>query len=167
MSKPVEYQAFTVVYDMLVSEISTPIKIEPPITSNKGLLGTRIEIEALWDTGATMTCIKPSLLDKLKLRQSKLIDSITMSGIGGDIKADGTLVSIWLTPNFVIEFCPVYIADFPGDEELLIGMDIISMGDFAICNADNKTSFSFAIPPFPDRINLTDKAVAINNTNTV
>jgi hypothetical protein len=88
-----------------------------------------------------------------------------MSGIGGDVEADGTLVSIWLAPNFVLELCPVYIIDFPGDEELLIGMDIIGMGDFAVCNTEEKTSFSFAVPPFPDRINFAEKADKLNRTN--
>jgi predicted aspartyl protease len=162
MSKPVEYRAFTIVYEEIAIEISTPIRLEPIYTTDKNLIGTQLEIEALWDTGATMTCVKPSLRDKLKLRQSELVESITMSGIGGDVEADGTLVSIWLTPDFAIELCPVYVTDFPGDEELLIGMDIISMGDFAVCNADGKTSVSFAIPPFPDRINLADKADAMN-----
>jgi hypothetical protein len=162
MSNPVEHRAFIIEYEGLTYEISTPVQLEPIYTTDKNLLGTQTEIEALWDTGATMTCIKPSLRDRLKLRQSELVEPITMSGIGGDVEADGTLVSIWLTPNFVIELCPVYIADFPGDEELLIGMDIITMGDFAVCNANGKTLCSFAVPPFPDRINLADKADRIN-----
>jgi predicted aspartyl protease len=165
MSKPIEHRAFTIVYEGIAEEISTPVQLEPIDTADKSLLGAQIEIEALWDTGATMTCIKPSLRDRLKLRQSELVESIIMSGIGGDVEADGTLVSIWLTSNFVIELCPVYIADFPGDEELLIGMDIITMGDFAVCNADGKTSFSFAVPPFPDRINLADRADSANKQN--
>jgi hypothetical protein len=162
MSRSIEYRAFTIEYEELTSEISTPVRLEPLYTTDKKLLGAQIEIEALWDTGATMTCIKPSLRDRLKLRPSELVESITMSGIGGDVEADGALVTIWLTPNFAVEFCPVYIADFPGEEELLIGMDIITMGDFAVCNAGGKTSFSFAIPPFPDKINLADKADAAN-----
>jgi hypothetical protein len=157
-----EHRAFTIVYEGLTNEISTPVQVEPICTTDKCLLGTQIEINAFWDTGAVITCIKPSLRDKLKLHKSELVESITMSGIGGDVEADGTLVSIWLTPNFVVELCPVYIADFPGDEELLIGMDIITMGDFIVCNTDGKTSCSFAVPPFPDRIDLTDKADAAN-----
>jgi hypothetical protein len=162
MSSRAEHRAFTVNHEGLTNEISTPVQLEPIYTADKNLLNTQTEIEALWDTGATMTCIKPSLRDRLKLRQSELIEPITMSDIGGDVEADGTLVSIWLAPNFVIELCPVYIADFSGDEELLIGMDIITMGDFAICNTGNKTSVSFAVPPFPDRISFADKADTIN-----
>jgi hypothetical protein len=165
MPDSIEHRAFTLEYEGLTNEISTPVRLEPIYTTDKSLTGTQTEIEALWDTGAAMTCVKPSLRDRLKLRQSELVEPIIMSGIGGDVEADGTLVSIWLAPNFEIELCPVYIADFPGDEELLIGMDIIGMGDFAVCNADGKTSFSFAVPPFPDRINFVDKAEALNKHN--
>jgi hypothetical protein len=165
MLKPVEYRAFTITYDELAREISTPVRLEPLVTSDKRLLGTQTEVTALWDTGATMTCVKPSLRDRLKLRQSELVEPIIMSGIGGDVEADGTLVSIWPAPNFKIELCPVYITDFPGDQELLIGMDIIGMGDFAVCNANGKTSFSFAMPPFPDRVNFANKADSFNKQN--
>ncbi|MDR1095476.1 MAG: retropepsin-like domain-containing protein [Spirochaetaceae bacterium] len=163
MPKPVGHRAFTITYEALVREISTPVWLEPICTTDRTLLGAQIEISALWDTGATMTCIKPSLRDRLKLYPSSLVKPIIMSGIGGRIKADGTLVSIWLAHNFVITHCPVYIADFPGDEELLIGMDIISMGDFVVCNTGGKTSCSFAVPPFPDRIDLADIAETVNN----
>jgi hypothetical protein len=165
MPKPVGHRAFTIAYEALVREISTPVGLEPICTTDRTLLGVQAEIEAIWDTGATMTCIKPSLRDRLKLYPSNLVKPIIMSGIGGRIKAGGTLVSIWLAPNFVFELCPVYIADFPGDGELLIGMDIITMGDFAVCNADGKTSCSFAVPPFPNRINLADIAETVNKQN--
>jgi hypothetical protein len=41
-------------------------------------------------------------------------------------------------------------------------MDIIRLGDFAVCNADNKTSFSFAMPPFQDRIDFVGRADDLN-----
>jgi predicted aspartyl protease len=164
MPNPIEHRVFTIGYEELVNEISTPVRLEPVYTTDKSLLGTQVEIEAIWDTGATMTCIKPSLRDRLKLHQSELVETITMSGIGGDVEADSTLVSIWLTSDFVLELCPVYVADFPGKEELLIGMDIITMGDFVICNAGGKTSCSFAVPPFSDRIDFADKVDAIQQS---
>ena len=167
MSNHITYRVLTVEYDGQADEISTPVRVEPVITSDRDLIGTQIEAEAIWDTGATMTCIKQSLRDKLKLHKAEAVEPVTMSGIGGDVYAEGTLVSIWLTPNFLIESWPVYITDFPGDEELLIGMDIITMGDFVVCNTDCTTSFSFAVPPLPDRINLAGKARAANEQNTL
>ena len=56
----------------------------------------------------------------------------------------------------------INVVDFPGNFDMVIGMDIINMGDFAVCNADNKTSFSFIIPPLPNRINYSDIANALN-----
>ena len=61
----------------------------------------------------------------------------------------------------------MYVTEFPSNADMLIGMDIIRMGDFAVCNADGKTSFSFAVPPFPDRIDLAEKTEADNKRDTV
>jgi hypothetical protein len=45
---------------------------------------------------------------------------------------------------------------------MLIGMDIIMMGDFVISNGGGTTLFSFAIPPLPQKIDLVDEADAEN-----
>jgi hypothetical protein len=82
------------------------------------------------------------------------------------LPAELSFMSILVTESLEIELCPVYIADFDDDDfDMIIGMDIITMGDFAICNTDGKTSFSFAMPSFPDRINLADKAEAANSNS--
>jgi hypothetical protein len=45
------------------------------------------------------------------------------------------------------------INEIPGTD-VLIGMDIISMGDFAITNARGKTIFSFVIPSLNKKISF-------------
>jgi hypothetical protein len=102
------------------------------------------------------------LKDRLKSYINWAGSPTTFAGIGGKVRANFTLVSLFIADNFELEGCPVYVLDFPGNTGILIGMDIIRIGDFAVCNADGKTSFSFAMPPFPDRINLADKADAFN-----
>jgi hypothetical protein len=37
-------------------------------------------------------------------------------------------------------------------------MDIIGLGDFSISNGENSTLFSFAVPPFTNKIDLVEKA---------
>ena len=37
-----------------------------------------------------------------------------------------------------------------GDADMLIGMDIINQGDFAVTNSNGKTKFSFRIPSQAD-----------------
>jgi len=144
-----------------MDELITSASIRPMYTTDPTFHGVLFDVKVLWDTGADITCIKPALLERLKLRllESKRTE---FAGIGGNVTADATLVDLLLTPELEIEQWPVYVTDFPGDEDILIGMDIIGMGDFAVCNTDNKTSFSFVIPPFPDRINFADKAKAVN-----
>jgi len=157
----IEYRAFFVTYEGITGEINTPVGIRPINTTDPALCGVTVNVEALWDTGATATCIKPSLWERLKLCPFEP-GRTKFAGIGGSVIADVALVDLFLTSNLEIELCPIYVMDFPGDADILIGMDIIGMGDFVICNTDDKTSFSFAIPSFPDRINLADKAEITN-----
>ena len=44
-------------------------------------------------------------------------------------------------------------SNIPG-VDILIGMDIITMGDFVITNADGKTLFSFVIPTLNNKISF-------------
>lgn len=52
-----------------------------------------------------------------------------------------------------------------GDADILIGMDIIKFGDFAISNGEGQTLFSFAIPPFENKTDLLEKANKTNKNN--
>ena len=45
---------------------------------------------------------------------------------------------------------PVTLVDLGADIDILVGMDIISMGDFAITSPDGKTKFSFKYPASAD-----------------
>ena len=49
-----------------------------------------------------------------------------------------------------------------GNIDVLIGMDIIAFGDFAICNGQ---IFSYCLPPFEKPIDFVDKANRINPKN--
>jgi len=40
---------------------------------------------------------------------------------------------------------------------MIIGMDIISLGDFALGNGNNQTLFSFAVPPFQEKIDFSKR----------
>jgi len=155
-----EYRTFTAQYSGIAKNLITPASIFSEFVIGKQSDTVPLKVTALWDTGATGTCIKPWLKDRLNLRLFGTQTRIT--GVGGEIKTFVAYLNVRLMSDVEIDNCPMYVADFPGFADILIGMDIISMGDFAICNTDGKTSFSFAIPPFPDRINFTDKAKIAN-----
>ena len=121
-----------------------------------------IEVKILWDTGATLTFMKPELRDKLKLSMVRTESSAVIAGVGGQLKADFTYASILISQNFIIEYCPIYVLDFPVNADIVIGMNIINMGDFSVNNTNANTSFSFIMPPLFDRINYADIADVLN-----
>ena len=157
------YRAFIKNYNKPQKKLIMPVDILPVASSDSLISNIPIKIKSLWDTGATLTIIKPQLMDKLKLRMVRAGSSATIAGLGANMhKADYTVLSIQLRDNFEINWCPVYVLDFSVDVDIIIGMDIIGMGDFAVCNTNNETSFSFAVPSFPDRINFAEKAKIFN-----
>jgi predicted aspartyl protease len=164
-AKHIEYRGFTKIYDKPVNKLSMPVNVLPIVSDDKTLCNIPVQIEALWDTGATLTAIKPELRDRLKLCMFRIDSPLSIDGVGGIVKADFTVLSIFLTNNLVVEYCPVYVVDLPVNFEMIIGMDIIKLGDFAVSNSEGKTSISFASPSFPDRIDLARKAEISNMRN--
>jgi len=156
-----EYRAFTAQYEAVVKNLLTPANVSSEFVEDKKHNMLPVSITAIWDTGATRTCIKPWLKDRLNLR---LFDTQTrLAGVGGEISTQVALVNIRFKCDVEVNVCPVCVADFPGFADILIGMDIISMGDFAVCNTDKRTSFSFIIPSFHSRTDFTDITTTAGN----
>jgi hypothetical protein len=118
-----------------------------------------IRVKALWDTGASGTVITPEASRELNLVP---IDRIKVTGVNSVSMADVVVVSIGLPNKVMVEDVNVMICDLKQDIDLLIGMDIILLGDFSISNGGGKTLFSFAIPPFENKTDHYEKALAVN-----
>ena len=74
-----------------------------------------------------------------------------------------TDVHIGLPNKVLIENCNVIESEINSPNiEILIGMDIIQMGDFAIANAMEETTFSYCIPPHRKPIDLFEKSNSVN-----
>jgi hypothetical protein len=43
------------------------------------------------------------------------------------------------------------------ENEIIIGMDVITQMDIAVTNGGGQTQFSFAIPPFENRIDFSNR----------
>lgn len=99
---------------------------------------------ALWDTGATCTCISHDIVNKLNLLS---VGKQSMLSASGSAIVNVYLVDIIL-PNVIrldnIKVCESEIGKQGFD--LLIGMDIIGMGDFSVSNHNSKTVFTFRFP---------------------
>lgn len=100
--------------------------------------------KALWDTGATNSCISTKVVQTLSLIPTGQKDIRTPSGKD---TVNTYLVNITLPNNVVIpdiEVCDSQIGNQGLD--LLVGMDIINQGDLSVTNFNGQTVFSFCTP---------------------
>jgi Predicted metal-binding protein related to the C-terminal domain of SecA len=97
---------------------------------------------ALWDTGATGSCISHKVVVKLGLLPVSIKTARTPQG---SFDAPCYYINLILPNGVKIEKLQV-MECVPQDWDLLIGMDIISRGDFAVSNHEDRTVFSFRMP---------------------
>ena len=116
-----------------------------PIATGQSVVPRTIEsFQAVWDTGATNTAIASSVVSKLKLAPI----SFTKVGTGGgQVDAPVYLINVVLPNNVILT--NVQVTELPAlaNCDVLVGMDIITQGDFAITHMNGQTSFSFRMPP--------------------
>lgn len=98
---------------------------------------------AIWDTGATGSVITKKVVQEFDLKPLGMVEVHTASDT---TMANTYLVNIWLPNKIVFYNLKVTEGKLPGQNEVLIGMDIISEGDFAVTNYDGKTVFTFRFP---------------------
>ena len=112
-------------------------------------------VKALWDTGATNTAISSNLATILNLTPT---GRATIHGISQSYETNTYVVDIGLPNKVMIEDVPVTEAPNLGEYDLLIGMDIITIGDMSITNGSRNTWFSFRYPPDIHQIDYVSKA---------
>ena len=99
---------------------------------------------AVWDTGATATIVTKRVVDECGLIQTGLTE---VRGVHDLSETKPTyLVNLFLPNKVRVTDLKVAEAPLPGDADVLVGMDIIGMGDFAVSSYQGNTSFSFRIP---------------------
>ena len=129
-------KACTVEYHKIAQRLRSDIIIEYGCKT--------MNVVGLWDTGATATCISHDVASNLGLPVLGKRSIKTPSG-GSDV--DVHMVDITL-PNKV-QIKDVYVLETDiGDQGIgaLIGMDIISRGDFTVTNYNGSTVFTFRMP---------------------
>jgi hypothetical protein len=77
--------------------------------------------------------------------------------------ADVVKISVRLPNKVLVDDINATVCDLTPGIDMLIGMDIILSGDFAISNAGGRTLFTFAIPPFENKTDLYEKTLAQSN----
>ena len=112
------------------------------------------KFRAIWDTGATNTVITERVVKACKLKPTGVTLAHT---VGGTKRANTYLVSVFLPNNVVFGQLKVAEGEIYGQADVLIGMDIISQGDFAVTNVDRETTHSFRYPSV-ERIDFVEQS---------
>ena len=147
-----QYFAYDLEYSHIVREIKTPVSIYSSLASAEGRC---IKTEAVWDT-ATHSVISSKIVKEFDLIS---IDKKVVGGIGQVVESDVVVATLILPNDMLLTKKRFLVGNIPG-ADVLIGMDIISMGDFVITNARGKTFFSFVIPTLNNKISFREK---VNN----
>ena len=140
-----DFSAFTADHPGTVLSLQTPVEICPAFDPNKTKEEDRpayCKFDAIWDTGATNTVISRKVVDECGL---KPVGMVRVRHVNGESNVESFLVNVGL-PNHVAVFNVRAAVGDIGDADVLVGMDIIARGDFAITNVGGKTTFSFRIP---------------------
>lgn len=140
-----KYNALTVTADGVLRVLQTPCKISQAISIMELRLGVPHpefkDFIAVWDTGASSSAISPNVVNALSLVPTGRGISDTA---GGSVEVEKYSINIMLPMNVGFSSLPVSCNKMKVD--VLIGMDIISQGDFCVTNKGGKTIFSFQTP---------------------
>lgn len=109
--------------------------------------------KAIWDTGAQGTAIHSRIA---KLFHLEIYGSTNVHGVTGCRTCNTYLISLHLPNGIIIPELEVDDCDEDIGCDVLIGMDVITLGDFAISNLFGNTTFTFRIPSV-ECINFTNQ----------
>ena len=143
MQRSTQVRCFTVAHNGIARVLTSKVRIHQAF--DPSLLKPAVpttEYNAIWDTGATSTAITSRVAAECGLKPTGMCKVRTASG---ESDAFTYFVSLYL-PNMV---CLPQIRVTEAvlfDADVLIGMDVIANGDFAVTNLQGKTHMSFRIP---------------------
>jgi predicted aspartyl protease len=143
---PDPFQCITLSAQGLLREIAVELEVTSPTADpdrNPPAVVSRLR-RAVFDTGAMATCISPDVVSELGLTHMGVTDMTSASGHTETRRV--YLVNIQIPiMAFRVLGVPAVEAQ-PGGCDVLIGMDLITLGDFSITNVGHKTTFSFRVP---------------------
>ena len=125
--------------------LETPVRIGLPFDHKSGETGTFLpeNFLAVWDTGATNSCIVNGLAKQLNL---PIIGEVDVVGPDGPYVAKVYFASIVLPNQVCIPEIELFGCNDSLGSSMLIGMDVITQGDFLVNTFNGQTTFSFRIP---------------------
>jgi len=140
------FNAFTTRFNnrvnALMNEVSVSLAFNPQISQSKKPLVKKYK--AIWDTGATNSVVTKKVAKELGL---KPISKTEVHGVGDPKIENVHLVNLYLPNRMIVGYIRVTECNnLSGGSDVLVGMDIIGMGDFAVTNVNKKTTMSYRLP---------------------
>lgn len=114
-------------FDGVVNQIETEVGLRSRFDGD----GTQYHsYDAIWDTGAMSSCLSPKIAEEIGLFP---IDTILIRGVGNNatIRRPVYLVDLKVSSGMVIRGVKIIGVEIAGGD-VLIGMDVISRGNFSI-----------------------------------
>jgi hypothetical protein len=108
----------------------------------RGLKSSEMEVRALWDTGAEWCAISREIAHQLQLWKAGLE---WVDGFGGSKESEVHYVDITLPDDRHVYNVPAVVYDGLRAQDFVIGMNVITMGDFVLTREDNGTRFTFSM----------------------
>ena len=137
------FTAFTKEEKGLINVLKTQVSVTIDKKINPNSMNPKAKFEAIWDTGATNTVISEKLAHELNLTP---IGIAKVGTAGGVIEVNKYILGLKLPNNLQIQNVMVTAGKLGNNTDFLIGMDIITLGDFSVTNVNGKTTFSFRFP---------------------
>jgi predicted aspartyl protease len=111
--------------------------------NSAGKMPPHSQFKAIWDTGATGSVITKTVIEQCGLKPIGMTEVHTANGVRN---SEVFLINMVLPNKVGFHNIKVTEGSIGGDVQVLIGMDIICRGDFALTHKDQKTTFSFRWP---------------------
>ncbi len=122
----------------ILNQLNSLVDIVVPNTKNS------LQVKAIWDTGATASVITEKVVKSLGLIPTGMSHVNTANGIA----IQNTYIVDIILPNKIIvkDVTVTGASALSGGSDVLIGMDIITLGDLSITHHKGLTCMSFRVP---------------------
>lgn len=136
---------FTKHYSKIAKALITDCSIMDGVDLKPGMKVQQLSTDnAIWDTGADTTIVCKSILDELQVKPQ---GRVAILGIGSLLDSRLYTIHLGLPSGDLIHNLHVMaMDDDQTDYDVIIGMDVISLCDFAITTPNKKTKFTFERP---------------------
>jgi len=139
----IDRHSITIAGNGILHVLKCKVQIEQINPDGSFSLPTKPPITAVWDTGATHSTVSKDVVQSHGLIQTGMSMAHTANGTA----PVGTYLINLYFPNktYVPNLRVSDMKTMPGTD-MLIGMDVISAGEFVVTNTGGKTVASFSVP---------------------